>query len=153
VTYTIRRAVAGDAALIARQRRCMFEDMGETDASKLAVMAAESLPWLSRKLSANEYLGWFAVAPDDSLAAGAGLWIIEWPPTMMDLSGRRGMILNVYVHREHRRRGLARQLTQTALDWCRENRITVVTLHASRDGRPVYEQLGFQPTNEMRLLL
>ena len=33
------------------------------------------------------------------------------------------------------------------------NGITVVILHASDDGRPLYEAVGFKPTNEMRLLL
>jgi len=28
-----------------------------------------------------------------------------------------------------------------------------VSLHASDDGRKLYEELGFQPTNEMRLEL
>jgi hypothetical protein len=37
--------------------------------------------------------------------------------------------------------------------WCRENGFTSVGLHASEEGRPLYEQLSFQPTNEMRLNL
>jgi hypothetical protein len=39
------------------------------------------------------------------------------------------------------------------IDWCRENGFINVGLHASDEGRPVYEQLGFKPTNEMRLEL
>ena len=29
--------------------------------------------------------------------------------------------------------------------------VEIVTLHASKFGRPLYEQHGFQPTNEMML--
>jgi GNAT superfamily N-acetyltransferase len=65
----------------------------------------------------------------------------------------RANILNVYTHPPHRRRGLARELIVTALDWCREHGIRAVILHASRDGRALYESLGFEPTNEMRLML
>jgi GNAT superfamily N-acetyltransferase len=65
---------------------------------------------------------------------------------------RRGNILNVYTHPDYRQQGMARALMETALGWCRANRIGCVILHASADGRPLYEALGFQATNEMRLM-
>ena len=37
--------------------------------------------------------------------------------------------------------------------WCREQGFATLYLHASDAGRPLYEQLGFEPTNEMRLEL
>ena len=61
------------------------------------------------------------------------------------------MILNMYVEREYRRRGIARALMLKMISWCRENRFTSVGLHASEEGRSLYEQLGFKSTNEMRL--
>ena len=39
------------------------------------------------------------------------------------------------------------------LAWCRGEGIEVVELHASDEGRPLYESLGFIQTNEMRLTL
>ena len=61
------------------------------------------------------------------------------------------MILNMYVERKYRRKGIARALMEAMLAWCRENGFTSVGLHASEEGRPLYEQLGFKPTNEMSL--
>jgi GNAT superfamily N-acetyltransferase len=151
--YSIRRATVADAGTIADHRRAMFADMGDGDAIRRDAVGLASLPWLEKKLSAGDYIGWLAIAPDQSVAAGAGVWLIEWPPTIADLSGRRGMLLNVYTHAAHRRRGLARALVETSLQWCQANGITVVILHASDDGRPLYEAVGFKPTNEMRLLL
>ncbi len=49
--------------------------------------------------------------------------------------------------------GMARRLMDTVLDACRERGIRAVVLHASPDGRPLYESLGFSSTNEMRLML
>jgi hypothetical protein len=40
---------------------------------------------------------------------------------------------------------------ETALGWCRDNGIRAVILHASNEGRALYEALGFKSTNEMRL--
>jgi ribosomal protein S18 acetylase RimI-like enzyme len=65
----------------------------------------------------------------------------------------RANILNVYTRRADRRQGLARRLMTVALDACRERRIRAVILHASDEGRGLYESQGFRPTNEMRRIL
>jgi hypothetical protein len=39
------------------------------------------------------------------------------------------------------------------IKWCRAEGFGSVSLHASPFGRPLYEQMGFLPTNEMRLFL
>jgi len=41
----------------------------------------------------------------------------------------------------------------TATAWCRDQGLRSVFLHASDFGRPLYEDLGFRQTNEMRLSL
>jgi len=52
---------------------------------------------------------------------------------------------------EARRRGLARELLGLAIAEAKARGIRVVTLHASRFGKPLYEQTGFEMSNEMRL--
>ncbi len=54
---------------------------------------------------------------------------------------------------EHRRRGIARALVERAIGWVREQGIVEVRLHASDQGRPLYEGIGFRQTNEMRMML
>jgi ribosomal protein S18 acetylase RimI-like enzyme len=68
-------------------------------------------------------------------------------------NGTRGNILNVYTAAEFRRRGLAGELMKAAMRWCRSNGVDVVVLHASPDGRRLYEAMGFAATNEMRIKL
>jgi len=131
----------------------MFLDMGKHDPQKLEAMTSAYRPWLESKMAAREYLGWLAMASDGTVAAGLGLWLMDWPPHVIGTSLRRGNIINVYTEAAHRRQGLARRLLSTALDWCRANRVDVVILHASEEGRPLYESVGFEPTNEMRLVL
>jgi GNAT superfamily N-acetyltransferase len=151
--YTIRPAVGEEAEVITGHRRAMFSAMGHRDEAALDAMSRHFLPWLKPRMQNGEYLAWFAIAPDQTVAAGLGLWLMDWPPHMVGPGSRRANIINVYTEPDHRRRGLARMLMQTALDWCRENGICVVILHASTEGRRLYESLGFQPTNEMRLML
>jgi GNAT superfamily N-acetyltransferase len=52
-----------------------------------------------------------------------------------------------------RRRGIGRQLTQTIIQWCREQGFEWIYLHASEQSRPLCESLGFEPSSEMRLKL
>jgi GNAT superfamily N-acetyltransferase len=150
---TIRRATREEAGVVCVHRRAMFADMGHRDGTALDAMTAHFLPWVESRLASGEYLGWFAVAADGTVVAGLGIWLMDWPPHMAGPGKPRANILNVYTQPEFRRRGLARSLMQTALDWCREQGIRTVILHASQEGRELYESFGFGATNEMRLML
>src|SRR5580693_5948249 len=149
----IRPATCEEVEIVGGHRRNMFRDMGYGDEAALGAMTAGFLTWLRPRMQSGEYLAWFAVAPDESVAAGLGLWLMDWPPHMVGSGARRGNILNIFVRPENRRQGIARELMRAALDWCRANAIDHVMLHSSVDGRHLYESLGFTPTNEMRLLL
>ncbi len=149
--FSIRASTLADAETIIRHRRSMFLDMGYRDVVWLDAMSAAFLPWLRRKMEAGEYLGWLAVALDRSIAAGAGLWLQDWMPAGVTADSRRGYILNVYTEPQYRRRGLARRLMQLMLDHCRARGLAMAALNASDEGRPLYQSLGFKPTNDMRL--
>ena len=151
--FILRRASTADLDTLVEHRRAMFEDMGYTDQPAMRSMSAKFRVWLLAKMSAGEYLAWLVDAPDGSVAAGAGLWLMDWPPHMVGQGARRGNILNVYAHPDFRRRGLARELMKVALDWCGNNGVDTIILHASSSGRTLYESMGFAPTNEMRLRL
>jgi len=129
----------------------MFRDMGYNDDAALEAMSRAFRPWLIKKMEAGEYLAWFALAANSSIVAGLGLWLMDWPPHMVAAGRWRGNILNVYTEPDYRRRGLARGLMQVALAWCAANDVDAVILHASEQGRALYESLGFTATNEMRL--
>jgi GNAT superfamily N-acetyltransferase len=150
---TIRPATTADAQTIAAHRRAMFYEMGYRHAAALDAMVAAFLPWLRLRLASAEYLAWLALAPDGAIVAGLGLWLMDWPPHMIGPGAPRGNILNVYTEPAFRRQGIARRLMNEALDWCRANGIQAVILHASEDGKKLYEDLGFKPTNEMRIQL
>src|SRR5438445_185059 len=64
--------------------------------------------------------------------------------------GPQGLVVNVYTERAWRRRGVADALMRELLRWCSGNGVESIVLHASGEGRPLYQKLGFTPTNEMR---
>src|SRR5262249_56764693 len=152
-SIALRQATVADAKVLAMHRRSMFRDMGYQDEATLDSMMAKFRPWLEAKMTSGDYLAWLAISTGDTIVSGAGLWLMDWPAHMLGASARRGNILNVYTELEYRRRGLARSLIEAALDWCRRNAIDLVILHASPEGRGLYESLGFQASNEMRIKL
>lgn len=148
--FSIRRATPDDLEVLVAHRRAMFVDMGYRDEAVLDAMAAKFHPWLLARMNRGEYLAWLATAADNSIVAGTGLWLMDWLPHMVG-SGPRGNIVNVYTAPNFRRRGLARELMNVAVEWCRPNGVDVVILHASPEGRSLYESMGFVASNEMRM--
>ena len=66
---------------------------------------------------------------------------------------KRPLVVNMYTAPEFRKQGLAREIMNTIIAWCKAEGFGCITLHASVYGRHLYESLGFQQTNEMRILL
>lgn len=148
-SITLRLAALDDIDHIVTHRRRMFEDMGNHDSVSLSRMEQHFRPWVQGMMQNNRYISWLACNPAAEVIAGSDIWLIEWPPGQYDVSPYRGYILNVYTQPAYRRQGLARKLVRACMDWCYNNQVPVVMLHASDQGRPVYEALGFTPTNEM----
>jgi GNAT superfamily N-acetyltransferase len=148
---TIRTADVEDIALLVRHRRMMWWDMGRREEEALTLMEEAAHEYFAAALVEGSYRGFLAVAGAGEVVGGAGIVLSAWPGIWGQRSPRRAMILNMYVEREYRRRGIARALMLKMISWCRENKFTSVGLHASDEGRSLYEQLGFKSTNEMRL--
>jgi GNAT superfamily N-acetyltransferase len=148
----IRQSTPDDLSEILRQRRGMYEDMGFKDDAALSAMVSTCEPYLTTALADGSFQSWLAVDGKRMVGGGAVL-ITPWPSHPYDLECRRATILNVYVYPEFRRKGIARRLMQTMIDWCREQGLAAVYLHSSKEGRPLYEALGFEPTSEMKLKL
>jgi GNAT superfamily N-acetyltransferase len=149
---SIRPATPEDAVTIYQQRLAMFDDVwGPLDPEAVAAMEATFVPWVRRGLTDGSYRGWLACAGDGHVVAGGGLIVHEWMTNPRNSDSRRAYIANIYTKPNYRSQGIARRIMNAILDWCRSKGFKGVALHASPFGRPLYESLGFEPTNEMRL--
>jgi GNAT superfamily N-acetyltransferase len=148
----IRQATVEDVDIIIQQRCAMFADMGVGDEKSRNAMAIVIRPFIEAAIEDGSYRGWLAV-DGNRVVAGGGLAIVGFQPTPLALNPQRVWILNMYTEPTYRRRGMARVIMQNMLRWCREHGHKSVFLHASDEGRPLYESLGFKPTNEMQLVL
>jgi GNAT superfamily N-acetyltransferase len=148
---TIREALPTESAIILHYRRSMFRDMGEGTVEELDRMVEVASPWLARALADGSYRHWLALDSAGRVTGGGGVLLCPWPASPKEPCAERAVILNLYTEPEFRKRGIARQIMLTILAWVKQQGLRSVNLHASDEGRPLYEQLGFEATNEMRL--
>lgn len=149
--FLIRPANLDDIPILLHHRRSMWLDMGYDDAAKLDRAERSARSYFESSVADGSYRGFLAVDGSNQVVGGGGVVISHWPGDLHESKPHRAMILNVFVERDYRRRGIARGLMNEMIDWCRENGFARVGLHSSDDGRALYEALGFTPTNEMRL--
>ena len=131
--------------------------MGELPAGLYDTLIQAARAYLTQAIPDGRYVGWVAEldAGSREVVGGAGLQLRELLPRP-DIAherlvrGPQGLVVNVYTERAWRRKGVADALMRELLQWCRGNGIESVVLHASDEGRSLYEKLGFRPTNEMR---
>jgi GNAT superfamily N-acetyltransferase len=158
--FQIRLATITDVELISSHRARMFRDMRELPPELFESFRAQSRHTLQRMFERREYIGWLASPENEPerIVAGAGVQLREVPPHPQStangkidiVSGRQVTIQNVFTEPEWRRRGLAALLIKRIIDWSREQGIDSLVLHASDEGRALYERLGFIATTEMR---
>ncbi|HEY3746671.1 MAG TPA: GNAT family N-acetyltransferase [Gemmatimonadaceae bacterium] len=149
----IRPATAADIPVLIHHRRMMWWDMGRQNTAALDQMEVAAQTYFASAIPNGSYRGFLAVTDGDTIAGGAGIVVSPWPGSFDQELPRRAMILNMYVEKAYRRRGIARTLMEEMIAWCRSEHFAYVGLHASDEGRLLYEKLGFRATNEMRLEL
>jgi len=147
---SIRLATSADSAIITEHRHKMFRDNGFATEETLARMDEAFEPWVRKRLGDSRYLG-LLVEDNHAVVAGAGVFFSDFPPHWRQAEATRAYILNVYSEPEVRGQGLARRLMERILEECRTRGISTVVLHASPQGRPLYESMGFWQSDEMML--
>jgi GNAT superfamily N-acetyltransferase len=138
----------------------MFQDMAELPQQLFEVLRKKSEVWTADALRRGEYVGWL-VAPaanSNRIVGGGGVQLRHVAPHpnrssggQTVASGKHGIIINVFTESEWRRRGVARLVMHEIVRWARVAKLDRLVLHASADGRTLYELTGFVATNEMRL--
>ena len=121
-------------------------------------LAQATASFLRDALPRGEYLGWVAESEEtpQAIIGGAGVQLRPILPRPLAATnelelGPEAIVLNVYVEPAWRRRGVAEAMMRALLNAPAVRSIRRIVLHASPDGRRLYERLGFVPTNEMRL--
>jgi GNAT superfamily N-acetyltransferase len=134
----------------------MFQDMGDVSGDAFEILRAKARTRLEQWIATGNYIGWLATPTNkpEMIVAGAGVQLQPILPRPLDVStigeGQQGTIVNVFTEPQWRRRGIAALLIKEIILWCKDEQIDRLVLHASDEGRSIYERLGFIASNEMR---
>ncbi len=156
-TFVLRLATLDDIPALVKHRRGMFVDMealkgGTLDRDGLDAMDMTYASYLRAHLIDGRIQAWLVTVDDQAAASGAILYT-DWLPRPDGKQAVLAYVHSVYTEPAYRRQGLARQILNAMIAECRERGLPRLSLHASDEGRGLYAQLGFGPTNEMRLIL
>jgi len=157
-TFRIRRATAQDAGIVAWHRARMFQDMGDVSRDAFETLRAKARVRLKEWLDSGDYVGWLATSADqpEMVIGGAGVQLQPILPRPVNAAtvgeGRQGTVVNVFTEPQWRRRGIAGLLMKEIITWSKDEHLDRLLLHASDEGRSVYERLGFIAGNEMRFV-
>jgi GNAT superfamily N-acetyltransferase len=136
-----RANVADTDELVGLRVAYLTEDNGALDAGDEASIRAGLPRYYEAHLGHD--LRVYVIREEGHIVSCAFLIVVEKPMSPSFMSGRTGIVLNVYTRPECRRRGYAKLIMETLLSDANELGLSVVELKATDDGRPLYLSVGF----------
>lgn len=150
-----REATLADIKDLARLR---IDFLKEVQRPKTRLVREEGLheillDYFQKYIESGDFVAWVALA-DGEIISTSGLCFSQIIPGFTLLDGRVAYIMNIYTLPEWRKKGVGKQVFHHILEAAKERGYKRVLLHATEDGRPIYEKFGFRATNdEMELRL
>ena len=139
-------ATLGDIDTLAALRVAMLgEEEPETTPAAMEEVRLQTVEYLLESLTAADVLAWVAVQDEEAVGMVI-LSLFRLPPNTWCPQGNTGYVSGLYVRPECRRRGIARALMDTLLAQANAAGCQRLLLHATSQGRALYESLGFRPS-------
>lgn len=149
ISYSI--AGMADLSLLVDYRMQFLEEISGIQNEETTARVRQNLQqYFSKALQDGSYICW--VAKDGDTVAGiGGLAVREQPANFKIPNGKAGYIMNMYTLPAYRRQGIAGKLLEHLMETAREMNLSVLELHATYDGEPVYRKYGFTEPNSVVL--
>lgn len=138
----VEKAEIEDINLLTELRLAYLqEDHGKLSEDEIGIIRRDLPDYFKRNL--NQTLFCYLIRDKQEIAACAFLLVIEKPISPAFITGKTGMVLNVYKDPRYRRRGYARKIMDTLLLEAAEKNLSVVELKSTEDGYQLYKSIGF----------
>lgn len=144
---TFALATTTDIRQLVAMKLTMFAESGHADL--LANNAKELIEADYVALYKSERAQHFVAKSGAEIVSCTGAFLKSELPFRYFRQPLQGFIGDVYTYPSYRGRGLASQLARIAMDWLTCHGAPMIRLLASDMGRPIYEKLGFQASDEM----
>lgn len=149
-TLVLREAQLSELPVIAEHWLAMFEEVGKHRQEEFVPDWRERFVAYFSAQICNGDAAYFVALEGERIVGTAGALLTDGYPAAIH-GMRNGYIFGVRVDPAYRGKGIATQLTQRAIAFLEARKPWAIRLHASPFGRPIYEKLGFTPTNEMQV--
>lgn len=149
----ISYSIAGmeDVSLLVDYRMQFLEEISGIQNEETTARVRQNLQqYFSKALQDGSYICWLA-KDVDTVAGIGGLAVREQPANFKIPNGKAGYIMNMYTLPAYRRQGIAGKLLEHLMETAREMNLSVLELHATYDGEPVYRKYGFTEPNSVVL--
>ena len=146
--WTIRQATVDEVDCLVDLRLAMFDAMGLLDEGNRGRTRGDCRAYFEATLPSELFRVW-VMEVEGELIASVGLVVHSVPPSPFNRVGKEGYIMNLVTLPPCQRRGIARALLSHVIEVLRAEGVPTASLHATSDGRELYEELGFSVRNEL----
>jgi len=150
MSYTFREAGLGDINALVGLRADFMEGFGPLD-EKGREALGNYKKFLLESMGDGSFAQWLAET-ESEIAATGSVSFYRLPPTGRRPNGWEAYIGNMFTYPAHRRQGLAKEILHLLAKEARAAGCGTVALHASDQGRPLYEAFGFEAMGDMMRL-
>ncbi|WMJ87471.1 GNAT family N-acetyltransferase [Anaerocolumna sp. MB42-C2] len=137
-----RKAIPDDINDLVEMRMAyLLEDqeyIKETDRIRME----KSLPAYYERHLNQDFFAYVAV--NNKIVGTVFLVVEERPANPHFITGKIGVLMNVYTRNEYRRQGIARKLVSMVIDESKVMNLSKIELMATEDGYELYKTLGFK---------
>ncbi len=141
----IREADRSDLALLGAMRLAFLaEHRGVGVETFPDDFVGQTHAFLDDRMRAGDMRSWLA-EDGGSCVGTVSMLLLEMPPKPDELRTREGYLINMYVVPDRRRGGVGWMLVEACLAGAAALGVRRLLLHATADGRPMYERAGFEP--------
>jgi len=147
--YIIRPATIDEIDTLIDLRLTMFRAMGFDDEGMLHRVGEASRDYFRQHLPTGLFRVWVAEV-GSGVVASVGLVMHSIPPSPKSPAGKEAYLMNLVTLPEWRRQGIAQTLLTHVIEVLRDEGVPIISLHASANGRELYENLGFTILEDCR---
>lgn len=138
----VENAKIADIAILTELRIAYLEeDYGELSEDDIKKIRRDLPDYFKKNLNQNIFC--YLIKSKEEIVACAFLLVVEKPISPAFITGRTGMVLNVYTKPEYRNKGYAKKVMNKLLSDAVEKNLSVVELKSTEDGYHLYKSIGF----------
>jgi len=149
-SFKLSYAGQGDINLLAEHRKKMWLEIHPEQEKEVRATEKRTRRWIADQLSKGSLIGLVVRTAKGEVVGSGCIWLREEQPRPTSMRLVVPYLMSMYTEKRFRRQGVASLIVNSALKWCRKKNYDRIVLHASKEGRSVYEGIGFEPSNEMR---